>query len=187
MKLTNFAETAPPRRWLEQERKKERGEPPADLLLFPGELAAGVGEDDVEEAPLGVGAEDALRQFAQKLLHHRRDGVDAKVGDVHQPTRLPMEPTKTNDSQELGSGNRWQTKQMKEGKTTSKKWMSFFMLAWWPGARNTSCLCGPSLLSFRINTSKGPGMSGLQIWSNGTPNLTLKQHKEKKTGRSRSR
>ena len=33
-----------------------------------------------------------------------------------------------------------------------RKWINFFILAWWPGARNTSCLFGPSLFSFKIRT-----------------------------------
>ena len=33
-----------------------------------------------------------------------------------------------------------------------KKWINFFILAWCPGARNTSRLFGPSLFSFRIRT-----------------------------------
>ena len=35
-----------------------------------------------------------------------------------------------------------------ESFTCWRKWINFFMLAWWPGARKTSFLNGPSLFSF---------------------------------------
>lgn len=54
-----------------------------------------------------------------------------------------------------------------------KKCISFFMDPWWPGARKTSFLVGPSLFSFRMRTSRGPGMSFLHTCSSGTPNFTL--------------